>query len=289
MEDRASEVFVPPKHVEANLKNPEVKFLDCSWCMPNETKDIYADFRKERIPGAVLFDIDVICDKSVDLPHMLPSKEQFNEEMGKLGISNSDQVILYDTSCSFVASARVWWTFKVFGHDKVKIMEGGLLPYKGQRFPIESGPPTPPKTTVYKARTFMYNLVKNKKDMEDNLRTEEYEVIDARPGPRFYGKAPEPRPGLRSGHIPNSKHVFWNTILNPAMMTLWSHDELMIKFKEANIDFSKPIITTCGSGVTASVLSLGLYCNGIESAVYDGSFSEWGKPDAGTPIATDGK
>jgi len=277
------QTLVTPTWLSQVLPNPKIKILDASWCMPNEKKDIYADYLKVHIPGAVLFDIDAIADKSVNLPHMLPSLAQFEQEVGKLGISNDDTVVVYDSSDKFVASARVWWTFRVFGHEKVSVLEGGLPKWLELSLPTITGAQNPSEVALFKAK-LLPELVKDMKQLKANLNAKEYEVVDARPGDRFYGRAPEPRPGLRSGHIPGSKSVPWVTVLDPKNSSFLPNAEILNVFKKQNVDLDKPLVTTCGSGVTASVLSLALYLTGTNSAIYDGSFSEWGQPHADTPV-----
>eukprot|EP00026_Physarum_polycephalum_P013167 Phypoly_transcript_13542.p1 GENE.Phypoly_transcript_13542~~Phypoly_transcript_13542.p1 ORF type:complete len:319 (+),score=53.76 Phypoly_transcript_13542:98-958(+) len=285
--DRSS-ILVTPAWVASKLGNKDVKIVDASWCMPNEKKDIYADHKQVRLPGSVLFDIDQICDKKTTLPHMLPSAEQFNEQVSKLGINDDDLVIAYDSSGKFVASARVWWTFKVFGHNKVVVLDGGLPKWLEAKLPTTSGEEKTQEGKFTKAK-LVPSLLKNMEQVKENQEKKEYEVLDARPEPRFLGKAPEPRAGLKSGHIPGSKSIPFVSVLDSAKGSLLPEEDLKKLFQSKGVDLSKPIITTCGSGVTASVLSLALQLCGKDSAVYDGSFSEWGNPEFNNPVASDAK
>jgi len=279
--DNRSNVLVTPEWLADNLSN--VKVVDASWCMPNEKKDVRADFAKLRLPGSVLFDIDDVADKATPLPHMVPSVEQFEKQVGMLGINADDYVVAYDTSGKYVASARVWWTFRLFGHKKIAVLEGGLPKWLSCNMPTDSGMARPPRAERYKAQ-YIDGQVKNFEQMKSNLQTKDFEVVDARPGDRWKGKVAEPRAGLKSGHIPNSVNVPWASVLDAKAENFLSNEELISQFKKQGVSFSSPIVTSCGSGVTAAVLTMGLHMCGIESAIYDGSFAEWGDPKMNAPV-----
>eukprot|EP01111_Echinosteliopsis_oligospora_P016725 TRINITY_DN7044_c0_g1_i1.p1 TRINITY_DN7044_c0_g1~~TRINITY_DN7044_c0_g1_i1.p1 ORF type:complete len:360 (+),score=95.75 TRINITY_DN7044_c0_g1_i1:92-1171(+) len=288
--ENRTQSLISPQWLAAQLDRQvgmKIKILDASWRMPNEVKDIYADHERVRLPGSVLFDIDKIADKSVDLPHMLPSVEQFEKQVGELGITNDDFVIAYDSSGKFVASARVWWTFKVFGHKNVAVLEGGLPKWLSKKLPTESGAPLTLKQQVYKA-TYNPEMVATIDQIRENIKTDEAEVLDARPVERFFGSIPEPRPGMKSGHIPHSKSVPWTAVLDTDHQSYLPNEELVKTLFWRSVDITKPIITTCGSGVTASVISFALHLCGIDTAVYDGSFSEWGRLTENNPVAEGG-
>ncbi|CAI2172395.1 18063_t:CDS:2 [Funneliformis geosporum] len=270
-------------------QNPDsIIFLDGSWHMPNANRDPYKEYLEKRIKNARFFGIDEIKDKNTDLPHMLPSPAEFAKAVGDLGISENDYVVVYD-SVGLFSSTRVYWTFKVFGHDKASVLDGGLPKWIGEKREIESGPVSfTPKT--YKTPTLRKEVVRNYEDIRRNINdgpdSSNFEqVIDARPEARFEGIAPEPRPGLSSGHMPYSYSVPFNSIIDPnTKTTLLQDDELKRLFETRNIDLNKPIVLSCGSGVTATMLYLALEKIGAKKlAVYDGSWTEYASKK-GSPI-----
>lgn len=254
----------------------KVRVVDASFKMPGVTPLPKEDYERAHIPGAVFFDVDAISDHSSSLPHMFPDAEQFGRDAGELGIGNDDTVVLYDAG-GWVAAPRAWWMFLTFGHDKVRILNGGLKKWLAEDRPVQGGNHTvKPKT--FKA-TFDASRVRSREQMIANLASKSEQVIDARAQDRYEGTVPEPRPGLRAGHIPGSRNLPYNRLINPDG-TMKSLDELRAAFAGAGVDIEKPIATTCGSGVSAAVLTLALYRLGIENpALYDGSWSEWGAPD----------
>ena len=266
----------------AHLGEPDVRVLDGSWHMPQLARDPRAEFRQAHIPGAVFFDIDGIADHTTSLPHMLPTAKAFAEAVGALGVGTGDRVIVYDTR-GVVSAARVWWTFRVFGHDRVAVLDGGLPAWKAAGRPVERGEPAPPRRRFRAA--LRPELVRDLEAMRRNLATRAEQVVDARSRGRFEGSEPEPRAGLRGGHIPGSVNLPYETLYRPDG-TLKPPDALRAAFLLAGVDPRRPVTTTCGSGITASVLALGLYLVGHDHvAVYDGSWTEWGgRTD--TPIET---
>eukprot|EP00239_Pterosperma_sp_CCMP1384_P004901 CAMPEP_0197860246 /NCGR_PEP_ID=MMETSP1438-20131217/35467_1 /TAXON_ID=1461541 /ORGANISM="Pterosperma sp., Strain CCMP1384" /LENGTH=294 /DNA_ID=CAMNT_0043477037 /DNA_START=325 /DNA_END=1209 /DNA_ORIENTATION=+ len=274
-----------------------VKVVDASWYMPNAKRDPSIEYTSERIPGAVFFDIDGISDTASDLPHMLCSADSFAAAADALGITNEDPVVIYDGSGLFSA-ARAWWTFKIFGHRQVAVLEGGLPQWKSEGRQVDSSSPALPADTGAKAtsaegaagtRKYTARLevdgVRSVEQMLDNVTAGKEQVVDARGAARFKA-GPEPRPGLRSGHIPNSMNVPFTEVLTAAG-GLRPDAELQQVFEAAGVDVNKPIVTSCGTGVTACVLSLALdKLQSKQVAVYDGSWTEWGgRTD--TPIETD--
>jgi thiosulfate/3-mercaptopyruvate sulfurtransferase len=257
----------------ANLGRRTVRPVDGSWHMPQLKRDARAEFARAHIPGAAFFDIDAIADTASPLPHMLPSARKFAESVGALGIGDRDVVVVYDTR-GVISAARVWWTFRAFGHARVAVLDGGLPKWQAEGRPVETGVPAP-KPRRFTARLHR-SLVRDLAQMRANLASRREQVLDARSHGRFIGTEPEPRPGLRGGHIPGSLNLPYDQLYRKDG-TLLSPDDLQRLFEAAGLDPAKPVVTTCGSGVTAAVLALGLHLLGHEKvAVYDGSWTEWG-------------
>ncbi len=256
------------------VTEPNVKPLDASWYLPNQDGDAEAEFHLEHIEGAVFFDIDKISDGLSSLPHMLPKPKFFSKKMVELGLSNDDIIIIYDRVGIF-SSPRAWWTFRVFGHKNVAILDGGLPNWKNAGLPLTSGRPTI-KNTSYQSN-FNSSLIRDVDQIISNLQENYEQVVDARSHGRFHGSEPEPRPNLRSGHIPNSVNLPYGALIDQNTNLLLSTNRLKEIFEELRIDLTRPIITTCGSGISASLLALALYvCGNQNVAVYDGSWTEWG-------------
>jgi thiosulfate/3-mercaptopyruvate sulfurtransferase len=265
-----------------HLGDPDLRVLDGTWHMPQLERDARAEFAEAHVPGAVFFDIDQIADRSTSLPHMLPTPEAFADAVGGLGIGSGDRVVVYDVR-GVISAARVWWTFRVFGHDRVAVLDGGLRAWKAEGRPLESGAPAPPRRQF--RATLRPELVRDLDAIRGNLATRAEQVLDARSRGRFQGTEPEPRAGLRGGHIPGSLNVPYESLYRPDG-TLKPPDALRSAFVGAGVDLAKPVTTTCGSGVTASVLALGLHLVGHQQvAVYDGSWTEWAS-HTDTPVAT---
>jgi thiosulfate/3-mercaptopyruvate sulfurtransferase len=277
-----SPYVVSTEWLAARLAAPDIAILDASWHLPSSGRNAKAEFMEERIPGAQFFDIDEIADTSSPLPHMLPSAEKFSSRVRKLGIGDGKKVICYDTVGLFSA-ARAWWMFRVFGHDDVAILDGGFPRWKAQGRPIAAAPPQEAQERHFTAR-FRSMMVRDKADVRQAVAGG-VAVADARSPSRFRGEEPEPRKEVRGGHIPGAKNVHYATLLN-ADGTLKSAEKIAKIFAEAGIDVANPVITSCGSGVTAAILALGLTLVGAKDhALYDGSWTEWGS-DLSLPVAT---
>jgi thiosulfate/3-mercaptopyruvate sulfurtransferase len=274
-----SKDIVSTAWLEAHLKSPDIAILDASWHLPTAMRDPKQEFLAARIPGAQFFDIDELSDTSSPLPHMLPSPEKFSSRMRKLGVGDGKRVIAYDSAGLFSA-ARCWWMFKVFGHDDVAVLDGGLKKWLAEGRPTEDGPALKAQERHFTARSRPF-MVRDMKEVATALASGAAQVADARSGTRFRGEEVEPRPGVRAGHMPGAKNVHYASLLNPDG-TLKSKDAIAEAFRAAGVDLAKPVITSCGSGVTAAILSLGLTLIGArDHALYDGSWTEWGgDPDA---------
>jgi thiosulfate/3-mercaptopyruvate sulfurtransferase len=251
---------------------PDLVVVDGSYHLPTMKRDAAAEYRVGHIPGAVRFDIDAISDHSQDLPHMLPSAEQFGRDVGALGISETDTIVVYD-GVGLFSSPRVWWTFRLFGAEKVFILEGGLPKWQAEARPLDAGVVNRTPRT-FKAKK-PASVVASLNDVQNALTGNTAQVVDARPADRFRGEAPEPRPGIRSGHIPGALNVPHGELMENGR--LLPPERLRQAFTAGGVDIDKPIITSCGSGVSAATLWLALESLGKEpKALYDGSWSEWG-------------
>src|SRR5262245_58213647 len=277
---RAAGALVDTDWLAAHLGHPGLRVVDGSWHMPQQRRDARVELIAEHLPGAVFFDIDAIADRTSALPHMLPTPAQFARQVGALGIGTGDLVVAYDTR-GVVSAARAWWTFRAMGHDRVAVLDGGLPKWRAEGRPVERGEPR------VRARPFAARLrpalVRTLDQVRGNLATAREQVLDARSRGRFAGTEPEPRAGLRGGHIPKSLNLPYDEMYRPNG-TLLPPGELRRRFEATGLHLGQPVTTTCGSGITASVLALGLHVSGSRAvAVYDGSWSEWGGRDD-TPV-----
>ena len=264
------------------LRTPDVRVVDGSWHMPAEARDGRDEYLQAHIPGAVFFDIDAIADQSTDLPHMLPGPEAFAKAAGDLGLRRDVDIVVYDVH-GIRSAARVWWTLRAMGYERVHVLDGGLRKWMAERRPVEAGDIYPRAVDV--APRFDGGLVRNADDVRQIIADGSARMLDARSAARFTGEAPEPRAGLRSGHMPGAANLPWEQVIAEDG-TLRPADELKSVFAAAGVDLRKPIVTTCGSGVTASVLALALARLGLDrTAVYDGSWTEWGGL-ADAPVVT---
>jgi thiosulfate/3-mercaptopyruvate sulfurtransferase len=267
------QLLVSTDWLAQHLAAPDLRLLDASWHMPDSGRDARAEFEAEHIPGARFFDIDEISDTQSQLPHMAPPVEKFVSRMRALGIGDGHRVVVYDSHGLFSA-ARVWWLFRLFGKTDVAVLDGGLKKWKAEGRPVEEGRPILSERHFTARRNAA--LVRDVTQMAAIAKLGEAQIVDARSPSRFRGDEPEPRPGLRAGHIPGAANVHYATLLNEDG-TMKAPAELRAVFEAAGVDVTRPVVTTCGSGVTAAIISLALERIGHRPhALYDGSWAEWG-------------
>ena len=277
------EALVDTEWLAAHLDDPHIRIVDSSFKLPGIAPTAREDYDRGHIPGAVFFDIDEIAEPGTSLPHMIPSPELFARKMEQLGIGEDDRVIVYD-SAGLSSAGRAWWMLRLFGHHNVALLDGGLPKWKAEGRPLETAVPNPPRRR-FSAR-FDPALVRDKQALLGNLSARREQVLDARAAGRFEGNVEETRPGLRRGHIPGSRNLPYDRVTDPQTRRLRDAEALSGLFRDAGVALDRPIVTSCGSGVTACALAFALHLIGHPgAAVYDGSWSEWGLP-GDTPVET---
>lgn len=267
----------------ARLEQPDLVVFDATKYLPNESRDGRAEFRTAHLPGARFFDIDEVADPDTALPHMVPTPGRFERLMGELGVTNRSTVVFYDQK-GLASAARGWWMMELFGHDDAHVLDGGLPSWQREGRPVEAGEAPAPQRTEFRA-DFRAARLRGIGDIKADLGTGRAILLDARSAGRFTGTDPEPRPGLPSGHVPGSRNLPFTDLLHPDG-TMLAPAALRARFAAAGVDGRRPVVTSCGTGVTAAILTLGLLRAGFDSgALYDGSWTEWaGRPD--TPKET---
>lgn len=279
----ATPPLVTTDWVADRLGAADVVIADASYHLPNTGRDGRSEYAAAHLPGAVFFDVDGIKDASDPLPHMVPSESVFAAAMAELGIGSGDHVVVYD-SHGLMSAARAWWLLRLFGHERVSVLDGGLPQWRAESRALETGVAMRPRSRF--DATLRPTLLRRRAQMVANLAARAEQVVDARSAGRFEGTAPEPRAGLRGGHIPGSRSLPYDRLIDPATKRVLPPARIAELFRAAGLDLAKPIVCSCGSGVTAGVLAFGLYLAGHATAsIYDGSWSEWGLP-GDTPVET---
>lgn len=275
--------LVETEWLAENLDNSDIRIVDATWYLPTVEREGIDNYIAGHIPGAVFWDIDAIADPQSSLPHMMPDETTFQEHMKMLGIGGDHHVIVYD-NMKMMTAPRVWWTLRIFGHERVSLLNGGQNKWSAEDRPLTTDAPEIPETTF--RAIFNSSMIRSVDDVWANLRTSDEQILDARGAGRFDGIDPEPRPECRSGHIPGSQNLPFNELIDPQMGTVLPIKDLASRIQAAGIDDARPVVTTCGSGITACVLALGLHLTGRHDvAVYDGSWTEWGGRED-TPVAS---
>lgn len=278
-----TDALVSTEWLADHLTAPDVRVVDASWYLPHEGLLGRDEYELHHIPGAVFFDIDEIADSDSELPHMLPESHKFSSRVRRLGLGDGVRMVIYDQR-GIMSAPRVWWTFRYFGHNDVAVLDGGFPKWLAEGRPVEDGPGRNDERHFTARENSL--MVRDKDQMESNLASQREQVLDARSRGRFEGSEPEPWPGRRSGRIPGSLNMPSTDLLDPDSQTMLEPEELKQRFIDAGVNMNKPVVTTCGSGITAAVLALGLHVAGHKDiALYDGAWTEWGLP-GDTPVET---
>lgn len=277
------EALVSSEWLAVHLDDPHVRILDASFTLPGVTPTARENYDRGHIPGAVFFDIDDIAAPGISLPHMIPSADLFARKIGALGVGDGDKVVVYD-SAGLSSAGRAWWMLRLFGHREAVLLDGGVPKWQSEGRPLTTVVPAVARRH-FTAR-FDPSLVRDKMAVLANLTSRREQIVDARAAGRFDGSTPEVRAGLRSGHIPGSRNLPYDRLTDPETRQIKSAEALLALFRDAGVEPDRPIVTSCGSGVTACALAFALYLIGHpDAAVYDGSWSEWGLP-GDTPVET---
>lgn len=278
------EALVSTEWLAEHLTDPDLRILDCTWHHVSTNLDGRTQYRGRHLPGSVHFDIDHFADRSNPLPHMLPASADFGIKAGLLGIGNADRVVVYDRLCGGAAAARAWWMFRIFGHDKVAMLDGGFGKWTKEKLPAEMSA-VRPESKKFSPR-FNPALVRSLSEIQANLITNAEQVIDARGPGKFDGTQEDVFPFKKLGHIPNAVNIPWADLIDPDTGAFIAPEALAARFAGGGIDLQRPIVTTCASGITSCVVALGLYLLGhTTAAVYDGSWAEWGMAEDTPAIA----
>jgi len=281
--DRALPTLVSTEWLQAHLDAPGIRTVDASWYLPSDGRNAAREYETAHIPGAIFFDLDASSDHSTSLPHMLPNALEFEARMSSLGLNDTDDIVVYDGSGTNLSAGRVWWMFRSFGHRSVAVLDGGFRKWRAEGRPLESGVTTT-KPGKFSAR-LETSRVRNLDHVRANIATQREQVVDARSAGRFAATTPEPRAGIRGGHIPGSRNLPYSDVVS-ASGTVLPPDVLRQKLGSIGVDPNQPVVLTCGSGTSACALALALDLLGAPAvAVYDGSWTEWGGR-ADTPVET---